>query len=473
MKKPNEGITRRQFVQGIAAAATATAVFPQIVPRHVVGGAGYTPPSETVLVAGIGASMMGTQDMRSAVRAGAKIVAISDVDANRVQDTFKEHSITKNYIDYREMLEKEKDIDAVIVATPDHTHGVLTNDVIESGKHVYCEKPLARTVYEVRKMAEMARKHDVVAQLGNQGRSFNSCLEFCECIWSGAIGEVREVHATQAAFGYSRIDRLGEMNGNHAVPDGMDWDRWLGPAPFRKFNPMYHPGAWRGWRQFGGGNIGDFVCHIIDPVFWALDLGAPESVVAEVGDYDPVKHGETFPKSSKVTWQFPVRGKRAPVKVTWYDGDQYKPPHPEEIAPGEPVIPEPGWRPNAPVGALVIGDKGKIVYGSHGATGWRIIDDEQMTGYMGDRSRVTDDKTTGAPSNFYHFENWIAACKGWKEANSNFDVGGELTEIAMVGNIAQLYPGTELTWDAKHMTFVNHPEANQHLHGEYRDGWAL
>jgi predicted dehydrogenase len=473
MKKPSDGITRRQFVKGVAAAATATAVFPQIVPRRVVGGAGYTPPSETLLVAGIGASMMGTQDMRSAVRAGAKIVAISDVDANRVKDTFKEHSITKNYIDYREMLEKEKNIDAVIVATPDHTHGVLTNDVIENGQHVYCEKPLARTVYEVRKMAEMARKHGVVAQLGNQGRSFNSCREFCECIWSGAIGEVREVHATQAAFGYSRIDQLGNLNDNHAVPDGMDWDRWLGPAPFRKFSPMYHPGAWRGWRQFGGGNIGDFVCHIIDPVFWALDLHAPDSVVAEVGDYDPEKHAETFPKSSKVTWQFSARGQRAPVTVSWYDGDKYQPPRPEGIKPGEEVIPVPGWRPGAPVGAMVVGDKGTIVYGSHGASGWRILDDDQMKAYMGDRSRAVDDKTEGPPSNFFHLQNWIAACKGWKKANSDFDTGGALTEIAMVGNIAQLMPETELHWDAKHMTFVNHPAANQHLHGEYRDGWTL
>ena len=219
--------------------------------------------------------------------------------------------------------------------------------------------------------------------------------------------------------------------------------------------------------------MGDFVCHIVDPVFWALGLGAPTSVVAEAEGYDPVKHGETFPRSSKIRFEFPARGKRPPVALTWYDGEQYKPPHPEELGEDEESIPVPGWVPGKPVGALVVGDKGKIAYGSHGATDWHILDEAKMKEYMGDRKRQLEPEVAGPPGNFTHVQEWIQACKGWKPAGSNFDYGGPLTEIAMLGNIALQMPGAKLQWDAKHMIFPNQPEANQHLHFRYRDGWTL
>ena len=219
--------------------------------------------------------------------------------------------------------------------------------------------------------------------------------------------------------------------------------------------------------------MGDFVCHIVDPVFAALDLGAPSSVSAEAKGYDPEKHSETFPQSSKVRFEFPARGKRPPVTLFWYSGDGYRPPHPEELKEGEESIPVPGWRPGKQVGALVIGDKGKIVYGSHGAKHWRLIPDARMKEYMGDRKRQREPRSSGPPSNFKHIREWLQACKGWKTAGSNFDYGGPLTEVALLGNIALRMPGTKLEWDAKHMTFPNQPEANQYIHTRYRDGWTL
>jgi len=359
------------------------------------------------------------------------------------------------------MLEKEKGIDAVIVATPDHSHATIAMAAMELGKHVYCEKPLAHTVYECRMMAEAGRRNKVATQLGNQGHSFHAIREFCACIWSGAIGEVREVHAVQGGGG-GGFNNIARVNEDHAVPKDLDWDLWLGPSAHRKYNPMYHPSSWRSWRQFGSGSMGDMLCHIVDPVFWALDLGSPTSVMVEAEGYDPQKHGQMFPESKKVRVQFPARGKRPPVTLYWYDGRRYKPPYPEEL--------KKGTRFNA----LVVGDKGKIVHGSHGAKDWSIIPESKMMEYMGDRKRVPEAAAKGPPANFKHLHDWVQACKGWKTAGSNFDYGAPLTEIALLGNIASLMPGTELQWDGDHMTFPNNPSANQHLHFyPYRDGWTL
>jgi predicted dehydrogenase len=472
MSKSKIGMPRRQFLKSAAALATAGAVFPQIVPRHVVGGQGHTPPSETVILAGIGVGSMGGYDIRAARRAGAKVVALADVDfgyAGKVADQFPD---AKRYNDYRDLLEKEKGIDGVIIGTPDHTHATISMAALAHGKHVYCEKPLAHTIYEVRKLSEAASESGVAFQLGNQGHTYPSNQEFCECVWSGAIGEVREVHVQLRGFNYCNIHRLAIQKEDHAVPDTLDWDLWLGPASFRKFNPAYHPGAWRGWRNFGTGMLGDWTCHLIDPVFTALDLGAPTSVYAEAEGYDHKIHGETFPNSSHIRFEFPARGQRPPVTLHWYDGDRYAPPHPEELEEGVVSIPHAFGRPN-PVGAMVVGDKGKIVYGTHGAAQWRLIPDERMNEYMADRTRVEDPRGPGMPENILHLQDWLAAVKGYKRNASHLDYGGPLTEIALLGGIAQHMVGTELEWDAKNMMFPNQPTANQYLHYPYREGWTL
>ena len=472
MSTSKKGMPRRQFLKSAAALATAGAVFPQIVPRHVVGGQGHTPPSETVLVAGIGFGSMGGYDIRSAARSGAKIVALCDVDFGYAGKNAEQFPDATRYKDYRRLLEKEKGIDAVIIGTPDHTHAMISMAALQHDKHVYCEKPLAHTLYEVRKLTEAARESKVAFQLGNQGHTYPTNQEFCECIWSGAIGEVREIHIQLQGYNYSHVDTLSQQMEDHPVPDTLDWDLWLGPAAFRKFIPSYHPGAWRGWSNFGTGMIGDWTCHLIDPVFTALDLGAPTSVYAEAEGYDHEIHGETFPKSSHIRFEFPARGQRPPLTLHWYDGDLYAPPHPEELEEGEVSIPLSG-RSRRPVGGMVVGDKGKIVYGTHGAVGWRLIPDAKMNEYMANRTRVADPRGSGMPENILHLQDWLAAVKGYRRNASNLDYGGPLTEIAMLGNIAQHMLGTELEWDAKNMMFPNQPTATQYLHYPYREGWTL
>lgn len=466
MKKSSGGISRRELLKGAAALATAGAVFPQIVPRHVVGGQGFTPPSETVYVAGIGVGSMGGYDIQSATRAGAKVVALCDVDFGNAAPAVKNFPDAPRYKDYRRLLEKEKGIDAVIVGTPDHTHAMISMAAMGLGKHVYCEKPLAHTLYEARKFTQAARESELAVQLGNQGHTYESVHEFCECVWAGTIGEVREIHIQQTVMNYSRMDALSRQMDDHPVPDSLDWDLWLGPAPFRKFNRMYHPGAWRGWTNFGTGMFGDWVCHLVDPVFTALNLGAPTSVLSEAEGYDHEIHGETFPQSSKIRFEFPARGQRPPVTLYWYDGDRYAPPRFEEE--GESIS-----QNRRTIGGLVVGDKGKIVYGSHGAAEWRIIPESKMNEYMANRTRVPDPRGSGTPENIAHFQDWLMACKGYRRNASNLDYGGPLTEIALLGNIAHHMPGTELQWDAKNMVFPNAPEANQYLHYPYRDGWTL
>ena len=464
---------RRDVLKRAASLSTAGLLFPMIVPRHVVSGGKTAPPSETLNVAAIGAGYMGSINIRNAHRAGARIAALCEVDQEAATPIEEQFPDAARYRDFRRLLDREKSIDAVIVSTPDHTHAAIAIAAMRLGKHVYCEKPLAHTIYEVRKMTEVANRNRVVTQMGNQGHSFHSMSEFTECILSGALGDVREVHAVQAAFNYSRIDQLASIDENHPVPESLDWGLWLGPAPYRKYNPMYHPGRWRGWQQFGSGNLGDFVCHIVDPAYRALDLGAPESIVAEAEGFDTKLHRETFPKSSKIRFEFPERGGRPPVTLFWYDGDRYRPPHPEELKPGEESIPVPGWVPSKQVGAMVVGEKGKIVYGSHGAKDWRIIPDRKMKQYMGDRKRQAEPEVSGPPSNLKHLKRWLEACKGGTPAESNFDYGGSLTEVALLGNVALRMPGTTLNWDARHMTFPNQPRANQYLHTPYRDGWHL
>jgi predicted dehydrogenase len=482
-------ISRRGLIKSTAAFSTAF-VFPEIVPRHCVAGSELRPPSETINVAGIGVGGMGGNDIRASQYAGARIAALCDVDTGKKRAP-ERHGAAANsilvrpigdkdfpdaarYRDFRQLLEKEKNIDAVIVGTPDHTHAAIAMAAIQLGKHVYCEKPLARTVYEIRKLTEAAREQRVATQLGNQGHSFLACREFCEAIWSDAIGDVTEVHAVVRFGGGDPDHRIAQLKQQHEVPKTLDWNLWLGPAPTRDFHPTYHPGGWRGWRQFGSGILGDYLCHLVDPVFWALRLDAPTSIVAEAKGYDPKKHSEVFPRSAKIRYEFPARGTRKPVNLYWYDGDLYRPPVSDELTGGRYKLPVPGHEGGPGLGVLVVGEKGHIVYESHGARNWRIYPESRMKEYMGERPRLDRPgvRSTGL-LNYNHHRDWIHACKGYEPAGSNFDYGGPLTELAALGNIATLMPGTELVWDAKRMTFPNHPEANQYLHYRYRDGWSL
>jgi predicted dehydrogenase len=441
----------------LATAAAVSAL--SIVPRHVLGGAGFKAPSEKLNIAGIGVGGMGAADLRE--MEGEQIVALCDVDAKQAAGTFARYPQARQYRDFREMLSQEKDLDAVVVATPDHVHAVSAMAAIKAGKHVYCEKPLSHTVYEARALTQAARAWGVATQMGNQGHASESIRRLCEWIWDGAIGDVYEVHAwTPHPVWPQGLNRPKETP---PVPDTLDWDLWLGPAPFRPYHPAYLPATWRGWCDFGTGGLGDMGCHILDHVVWSLKLGAPKSVEASQSmfvpsglTWDKPKNVESYPQASLVTYRFTAREGFPPLMLTWYDGG-LMPARPEELAEGEPMGDTYG-------GALYVGTKGKIVCGSHGANGVRIIPAEKMKAYKQPPQTL--------PRSIGHRQEWLRACRGGEKAGSNFDYAGPLSELVLLGNIA-LRMERKLYWDAEKLEFNGAPEANKFLHRDYREGWKL
>jgi predicted dehydrogenase len=452
MKHSSRKLTRRRFVQTFGAgAAVAT-----IIPRHVLGSQDQPAANDKLNIAAIGVGGRGWNDIQGV--ASQNLVALCDVDQRQAGQAFETYPNAARYTDFRKMLDElDNQIDAVVVATPDHTHAIAVMDAIRRGKHVYCEKPLAHSVSEVRQLMQAARKHNVVTQLGNQGHSSASIRSFCEWIWDGAIGNVTEVHAACDAFRdvYSQIRNLPKRDEQHPVPAELDWDLWLGPAAARPYNPMYCPWNWRGWTDFGTGTLGDWVCHVVDPSFWALDLGAPSSVVAEVDDYDPQTQGDVYPPGTQITYQFPAKGDRGPIKLVWYDGNR-RIPHPADL--------EENRKPPG-TGAVVIGDQGTITHGSHGAGGVRIVPEAKMQEYT-----IPEPTIPRVPG---HHEDWLLAIREGRPAGSNFDYGGPLTEIGLLGMIAIRFAGTQLEWDGAKMQFTNCDQANAYVAPEPREGWEL
>ena len=442
-----KSVSRRQFLGSTAAAAAFT-----IVPRHVMGGAGYTAPNEKLNIAFIGVGGRGGSHVKRIT--SENIVAFCDVDDIRAAKTYEKHPSVKKYKDFRVMLEKEdKNIDAAVISTPDHTHAVAAMMAMKMGKHVYLEKPLTHSIYEARMLTEAARKYNVVTQMGNHGHSGEGSRLVCEWIADGAIGKVREVHVwTDRPYGWwpQGIERPTDTP---AVPDTLDWDLWLGPAPERPYNPSYVPFKWRGWWDFGTGALGDMGCHLIDTPFWALNLGHPVSVEAS----STPLFEETAPLASMVTYMFPSRGDMPEVKMTWYEGG-LRPPLPEEV----PVDTRLGDKSG---GVLFVGDKGKLTCCT-GGDGPMLIPVERMRTYR--RPPKTIRRSNG------HCKDWIEACKtGKKEiASANFDYSGPLTETVLLGNLA-IRTGKKLLWDGENMKVTNVPEANGHVQRQYRQGWTL
>lgn len=448
MNKDKRKASRREFLKSASGAVAAFT----IVPRHVLGQ-GQTPPSEKLNIAGIGAGGMGGGDI-DAVSGGNNIIALCDVDLRRAS-TIEKYPQAKVYRDFREMFDEMADkIDAVIVGTPDHTHAVAAMAAIKRGKHVYCEKPLAHSVAEVRALMKAAQEYKVVTQLGNQGHSFDTIRTFCEWVWDGAIGDVHTIHCGCHAVN-SGIDRLPQMNEKEEIPPELKWDLWLGPAQERAYHSFYLPGRWRGWVPFGNGTIGDWICHVVDPVFWALDLGAPRSVVAQVKDYDPKTQGDAFPKGDIITFEFAAKGSRGPITLAWHSGT-------EPIPRAKELEPD---RKSVETGAYVYGDKGVIMYGSHGAGSVRIIPETAMKAYKRPPQKIE--------RSLEHHQDWLRAIRTGGKAGSDFSYGGPLTELAMLGVIALKMPGTKLAWDAVNARFTNCDEANQYINPPYRSGWTL
>ena len=460
---PAQGeISRRSFVGGIAAAAGI-----MIVPRHVLGGPGYQAPSDKLNIATVGVSGQGSTNTRACAK--ENIVALCDVDDVRAAPVYKRYPDAKTYRDFRVMLDKQKDIDAIIVATPDHSHAVIAMAAMQLGKHVYVQKPLTRTLYEARMLTEAAKKYKVVTQMGNQGHSGEGVRLIEEWIADGAIGKVSEVHCwTNRPIWPQGMPRPNEYP---AVPDGLDWDLWIGPAPMRPFHPTYHPFAWRSWIDFGAGALGDMACHVMDAAYTALKLGYPSSVTGYIA-YQVVErarkdgkgtenvrleYDDSYPMASVLHYTFPARDKKLPpVKFHWYDGGLL-PERPEELEPERRMYES---------GTIFVGDKGKIMSGTYSENP-RIIPEAKMKAYK--RPPHSIPRVPDAN----HEQNWIDACKGKTKAVSSFDYAGPFTETVLLGNLAVLYPGKKLQWDGPNLKVTNLAEANDFVKPKFREGWTL
>jgi predicted dehydrogenase len=448
----NGRIPRRDFL----AAAGTTAAF-MILPSHVLGRDGETSPNNKLNIAGIGVGGQGGFDLNEL--SSENIVALCDVDWNYAARTFKKYPNAKRYKDCREMLDKEKNIDAVVVGTPDHNHAIVSMAALKMGKHVYCEKPLTRTVREARALTKAAREAKVATQMGNQGMAAEGNRLINEWLWDGAIGPVREVHVWS-----DRPTHLGKMplwwaqgierpKDTPPVPDTLDWDLWLGPAPFRPYHPAYAPFRWRGWWDFGTGPLGDIGIHNLAPVFSALKLGAPETIQASS---TPVFR-ETVPLAAMVHYQFPARGDMPPVKLHWYDGGLL-PERPAELGSNRELDLENG--------VIFVGDKGRMIVFGEGGLQVRLFPESLDKEYK--RPPKTLPRSIGG-----HHKEWVEACKTGSPTRSNFGFAGPLTETLLLGNVCIRNGGDRLVWDSEKMEFPNNPDANKYLHYEYRKGWSL
>lgn len=457
MKRSNAfPMNRRRFLLG----ATTTAALFHLAPGRS-GSAERLSANEKVRVAGIGIGSQGGADIDAVAAEGHDIVALCDVDDNYAAKKLAQYPKARRFKDYRVMLDQmSKEIDAVVIGTPDHTHAVIALEAMRRGKHVYCEKPLAHSVHEVRALMAAARRYKVATQLGNQGHSSGSIRQLCEWVWAGAIGKVHTVHAACDAFKevYCQIRNLDKVNQAYEVPKGLDYDLWLGPALFRPYTPLWVHWNWRGWMPFGTGTVGDWFCHVIDPTFWALDLEAPVTVRAEATDYDPVKHGLTYPPATRITFEFPARKGRGPVTLVWHDGNN-RIPRPAGFAADDQV---PG------TGAILFGDQGMIMHGSHGAGGCRLLPDRLVDQYTGKNAPAEK-----IPRVKNHAWDWLEAIRTGRAAGSHFGYGGPLTQTALLGAIAIRFPGETLRWDNQAARFTSHKAANAYLRPAYRKGWRL
>lgn len=480
-------INRRQVLKAATWGSAVT-----FIPRRVWGA------NERINLVGIGVGGKGAGEVSDLTQAGANFVALCDVDASRAAKTFQKVPDAKVYQDFRVMLDKEKGIDGVTVSTPDHTHAIASLTAMAMGKHVYCQKPLTHTIFEARVMARAARHYKVATQMGNQAHAGEPIRRAVELVRAGVIGPVREVHCwtnrpiwPQGAAAIAERDKLA----NEPMPSGLNWDLWLGPVKMRKFNACYLPFKWRGWWDFGTGALGDMACHIMDMPYWALDLGAPESVEAESGGMT----SEVGPEWSTITYQFPERKSvgggetgasvgpvakvaQPPVKFVWYDGLREKRPNaPYDLLARaaqealvnknvKPVGPESNKKRNqAPIDAperwdlILVGDDGLMMF-NRGSNQWIITPNKLAVRAV--------DVPISLPRVANEDAEWLAAIRGGPKALSNFDYAGPFTEVVLLGNLA-VRLGQKISWDSKNLKATGAPSADELIRCEYRAGWDL
>ncbi len=436
-------VSRRKF---LSAAATATAGI-TVLPSKVIAGFGYKPPSDKLNIAGIGVGGKGFSNLR--YMESENIVALCDVDWEYAErNAFKRWPKAKKYMDYREMFEQQKDINAVMIATPDHSHALPAVLAMRQGIHVFVQKPLAHSVYESRVLRETALRYGVATQMGNQGNSDEGIRQICEWIWAGAIGEVHHVDTWTNRPIWPQGLLTPEKS--KRIPKTLNWDLFVGPAKWREYNSVYHPWNWRGWWDFGTGALGDMGCHIIDPVFKSLMLEYPSSVEASSTSFN----NDSLPNAEFVRFEFPRRDNlpkvaMPPVSVNWYDGG-FLPPRPDELKVGEQMGDESG-------GCIFYGTKGKIMCGTY-AKNPSLLPTSEMEHFEQPKKSIR--RITNAMEGGHELD-WIRACKEDKnsrlEASSNFNYAGFLNETVVMGVLAVRLQSLnrKLLWDGVNMKFTN------------------
>jgi predicted dehydrogenase len=436
VKRPT---SRRDFLRNTALAGVGI----WIAERSV--HAEQKSPNEKLNIGIIGCGGKGFSDMTSVE--SENIVALCDVDDNQAAEARKRHPSASFYYDFRELLDKEKTLDAVIVATPDHTHAPASLAAMLLGKHCYTQKPLVHTVQEARLMREVAAKMKVATQMGNQGTAEGGLRRAVEVVQAGAIGPVREVHVwTNRPIWPQGMDRPA---GEKPVPGSLKWDLWLSVAPKRPYNDGYCPFVWRGWFDFGTGALGDMACHTCNMPFMALKLGYPTSIEAETTDLK----AEAYPKASRIRFEFPARGDMPALTFWWYDGGR-KPP--KEVTSDLKKVPGSG--------CVLVGDKGKLFSPDDYGSTFQLFPEDQFEGFKGPAETV--------PRSPGHYVEWLRACKGGEPAMSNFEYAARLTEIILLGNVA-MRVGKKIEWDGPAMKSPNCPEAERFVKKEYPKGYAL
>ena len=419
--------------------------------------------NEKLNIACIGVGGKGSSDTDQAGNVG-NIVAICDIDDNILNGKANRFPKAQKFNDFREMLSKVKNIDAVTVSTPDHTHAVAALTAMKLKKHVYCQKPLTHTVYEARLMRETAKKLGLCTQMGNQGTASDGLRTGVEILRSGAIGPVREVHVWTNRPIWPQAPGVTKRPAPKPVPKNVHWDLWLGGAPERPYAPGYHPFAWRGWWDFGTGALGDMACHTANLAFMALKLGYPTSIEAENGAINP----ETYPGWARITFQFPARGDMPAVKFVWYEGRNQG----GRVLPPKELLSrvlKPGQKLSGS-GSLLVGDKGILFSPNDYGESYSLLPQEQFKGYKAPERTLPRNGRGDQGMK----EEWVRAIMDNKPsiAMSNFDYAGLLTETILLGNVA-MRVGKKLDWDGASLKATNAPEASKYINIHYRKGWEL
>ncbi len=452
--------TRRRFLGTAAAGVLATALLPRRSPGENAAPAARKDKLNVACI-GMGGMMMG-MDLNLITGLGQNVTAVCDVDESQVEKAKAAvGGKAKGYKDYRKLLEEEKNLDAVIIATPDHWHAPIIMAAMEAGKHIYCEKPLAHDIWQTRKIRELARKSKVITQTGNQGSASKNLRRNIELIQAGVIGQVHDIYIWHPEFGFPT--GVNRPDGGDPVPAGLDWNFWIGPSPMRPYKrDIYHPAKWRGWYDYGNGIIGDFCCHVFNLPVRALNLGYPEKIEVSGTNMDK----ESFPSTSTVRYHFPKKDKRGPVRMHFYSGS------------GGPMPPDDITRSMVDtfgridrVGCIMVGDKGMISAGFWNSDGYIIMKGESK--YKG---IFNHDAAKAVPTGFRkvdsHMGEWVDACLGGSKTYSDFDFGGYLTEIGLAGVVA-LRLGHDIEWNGEKMKVKGVKEAGAIIRPDYRPGWGI